>query len=537
MEVENNDEVELLDDQTVSFRPSLVETPTLFSLAPFNKMLRLSTPLMLAHLTNMLGGFGNVYLFSRLGPKPLAAAGLITTTQNLFMASFGGSLFSASVLMTEELAQPVPDSNKLGKLWRQTQLLTVIYDGMTVPFFLTMDRILSHLGQDATLLPHLQNYFNYYGIGFSAALLNLGNQQILLSHGNTPPILMLNTANNLACFGLGYLLVDKLNAWQESDMAFAYAVSTWSSFLCSTLYIRYKYSSDNLFSCSLKPLLSSLRSLVRKGLPMGLQNGAEVIALWVSMLMAGKFGDANLTAAEIAGQYVYILTVPGFALGQATMILSAEQYSKKNYVELRYAGFRAMLLSQVLPALGMLLFVSIPKPLTQFFLDNNTDAPEILETTQRLLIINGVGQLFDSLRQCTTGALLGQNDTIYPATVNIFSMCFVGIVSSYLMGFVGEEGVEGIFMGRSISMALATLLLAVRWFCSTRNFINAPQALLDADGESMAEGNRAANELRSPVLATSVSDSSLVTRGFFRESNLQRSNSYPVSLNANYSFS
>lgn len=74
------------------------------------------------------------------------------------------------------------------------------------------------------------------------------------------------------------------------------------------------------------------------------------------MLMTGKFGNANLIAAEIAGQYVYILTVPGFALGQVTSILSSEQYSNRNYSELRKVGIRAMLLSQVLPLVGMTLF-------------------------------------------------------------------------------------------------------------------------------------------------------------------------------------
>lgn len=144
---------------------NLSEQSPLFSISAFRKMLGMSAPLMLSHLTNMLGGFGNVYLFSRLNADSLASAGLITATQNLFVASFGSSLFGASVLMTEELNRRDLDQRNIGILWRQTQLITFTYDLVVIPLFLTMDSILSKLGQSQVLLSHIQNYFNYYGIG------------------------------------------------------------------------------------------------------------------------------------------------------------------------------------------------------------------------------------------------------------------------------------------------------------------------------------------------------------------------------------
>lgn len=115
MDVENNQESyrDGSDDlnSEIQLVPSVIlrEPALFFSRKDFKKMLGMSAPLMLSHLTNMLGGFGNVYLFSRLSVKSLAAAGLITTTQNIFSASLGGSLFACSVLMAEELAQTVPD--------------------------------------------------------------------------------------------------------------------------------------------------------------------------------------------------------------------------------------------------------------------------------------------------------------------------------------------------------------------------------------------------------------------------------------------
>lgn len=505
--------------------PIFSDPPAVFSIIAFKKILGMSAPLMLSHLTNMLGGFGNVYLFSRLGAKSLAAAGLITATQNLFVASVGGSLFGCSVLMAEELSQRNQEPKNIGLLWRQIQLLTLAYDVLVIPIYLTTGSILSNLGQDDTLLPHVQSYFNYYGIGFAANLLSLGNQQVLLSHENTFPILCINTVNNLSNFGLGYCLIIEKNTWQEGAVSIAYGVSSWASLLLGSVYIHLKYRQNGLLSFKLSPFLTNLHKLLRKGLPIGLQNGAEVIALWISMLMAGKFGDASLTAAEIAGQYVYILTVPGFALGQVTMVLSAQQYTRNNYAELRRVGVRAMLLSQVLPACGMLLFLTIPRQLIQFFLDNNTEADDILQATQRLLMINGIGQFFDGVRQTLTGALIGQGDNIYPMMTNVTSMCLIGILSSYLMGFLGNEGVDGIFAGRSISMFLAAILLAIRWFRATGHLIATPlQNVLTGSREALLEDS---NEDTEPEELISEINSVLASSNtnFFQRAPLARSRS------------
>ena len=509
--------------------PIYSEPSVIFSILAFRKMLGMSAPLMLSHLTNMLGGFANVYLFSRLGAQSIPAAGLITATQNLFVASVGGSLFGCSVLMAEELSQRNQEPQNIGILWRQIQLLTLAYDVLVIPLYLTTDSILAKLGQDDTLLPHVQSYFNYYGIGFAANLLSLGNQQVLLSHENTLPILLINAVNNLGNFGLGYGLITKKSTWQESAVSIAYGVSSWTSLLLSSVYKSLKYRQNGLLSFKLSPFLTNLRKLLQKGMPIGLQNGAEVIALWVSMLMAGEFGDASLTAAEIAGQYVYILTVPGFALGQVTMVLSAQQYTRKNYAELRRVGIRAMLLSQVLPACGMLLFLTIPRQLIQFFLDNNTEADDILTATQRLLVINGIGQFFDGVRQTLTGALIGQGDNVYPMVINVTSMCLIGILSSYLMGFLGHEGVDGIFAGRSISMFLAAILLAIRWFRASSHLIATPlQGALTGSREALladSDEDTASEEFIFEINSMPASSNA----SFFQRAPLARSHSLPES--------
>lgn len=72
-------------------------------------------------------------------------------------------------------------------------------------------------------------------------------------------------------------------------MSIAYGISSSSSLLLGSAYIQLKYRQNKLLSFNLEHILTTIRRLLKKGFPMGLQNGAEVIALWISMLMTGKF--------------------------------------------------------------------------------------------------------------------------------------------------------------------------------------------------------------------------------------------------------
>ena len=182
-----------------------------------------------------------------------------------------------------------------------------------------------------------------------------------------------------------------------------------------------------------------------------------------------------------------------------------------------------MLLSQVLPLVGMALFLTIPRQLSQFFLTNNDDAEEILQTTSRLLIINGIGQLFDGLRQTITGALIGQNDNFFPMATNVVSMCFIGILSSYLIGFVGNQGIDGIFAGRSICMFLAVVILGIRWFkmsqtCIELRLTKSTEDLL-GDRDEITHSQQSTHEIDTTSASSSITF-------FQRTSPLIRSNSF-----------
>lgn len=144
-----------------------------------------------------------------------------------------------------------------------------------------------------------------------------------------------------------------------------------------------------------------------------------------------------------------------------------------------------------------------------------------MQTTSRLLIINGIGQLFDGLRQTITGALIGQDDNIFPMATNVVSMCCIGILSSYLIGFLGDQGIDGIFAGRSICMFLAALVLGIRWFKMSQACITEPK-LTESTEDLLGDSD----EIHSQQSIPEVDPNSSSITFFQRTSPLIRSNSF-----------
>lgn len=84
MDRENSNEIREEALLQVISLSNLSEETLFLSIAAFRKMVGMSAPLMLSHLTNMLGGFGNVYLFSRISAESLACRTYYCNAKSFF---------------------------------------------------------------------------------------------------------------------------------------------------------------------------------------------------------------------------------------------------------------------------------------------------------------------------------------------------------------------------------------------------------------------------------------------------------------------
>jgi len=96
-----------------------------------------------------------------------------------------------------------------------------------------------------------------------------------------------------------------------------------------------------------------------------------------------------------------------------------------------------------------------------------TDDPKY-DLTIWCLWLSGIGQLFESVRNVTAGALRGYKSTKSPLILATICIWLIGMPLQYVISFPLGGGIWGIFGGRSGALAVNCVLMAMWWHWKTR---------------------------------------------------------------------
>jgi MATE family multidrug resistance protein len=111
-----------------------------------------------------------------------------------------------------------------------------------------------------------------------------------------------------------------------------------------------------------------------------------------------------------------------------------------------------------------MVFILIPRPLLIPF----TTDPALLKLSATLLAIAAVFQLFDGLQVVATGILRGLGDTRTPMLANLLAHWGLGLPIAYILGITLNRGVVGLWIGLSVGLIAAGVILLGIWQYRTR---------------------------------------------------------------------
>lgn len=196
--------------------------------------------------------------------------------------------------------------------------------------------------------------------------------------------------------------------------------------------------------------------LVRMGWPLGIQLATEGWAFAVAGLMVGWLGAVPLAAHGLVLNLASLsFMVPlGISTAAATRVgnrLGADE----PWVT---AARAAMLLGAGVMLVSAGLFATFPAALAGLY----TDDAEVLAAAARLLPIAAAFQLFDGLQVVAFGVLRGAGDTRVPSLANVLGYWFGGLPLGAWLAFGAGWGVEGMWTGLAVGLALVAALLLLR---------------------------------------------------------------------------
>jgi MATE family multidrug resistance protein len=431
------------------------------------KLFTLAWPMASIQFITIAGMFLTMMMLSKLGHQVLAASALIFSTQVTLIIVGSSLLFSLSILVSHAFG--AKDYLGIGNFVQQGWTLGTIIAVPMVVCALSIKKILIIMGQKPEIAELVQQYFHVYVFAIPAIMLVMTNQQFcygirqqslvtLNNRISTGLLLLCAYAFIFGKFGLPTLGIQ--------GAALAMVVASWFTvfFMMVNFIIKPQYQVFELFRYRVHQNWHYLYKMFQIGWPISLQISAELICFSALAVMVGWLGTSALAAYQIVTQYNSLIVVPLFALAQASGVIIGQACGAEEYADIKKLGHASLLMASVVTLVTAIIFLTMPKLLSSFYLEpNDIHYKETLHLVVILFAIMAVIQIFDGLRNVMTGALRGLFDTRFPMWIGVFALWSISIPCAYLLAFKLHWGIAGISVGMGIGMLAGLIAILWRW--------------------------------------------------------------------------
>ena len=408
------------------------------------RLFHIALPLMGAQLAQMGMGVSDAIMAGQYNSADLAGVAL------------GGSLLWPVMLLIMGLIQAVtPTVAQLNGRKDYTEIGEVIRQGlwMALAGGLIGVLILNNIGtvyQWLEVDPAASNisipYLAMASLGFPALMCFFCLRFLADGMGFTRPAMYIAISALCLKIPLNYVLIYGKFGLPEMGgvgCGLANAIINWFQLLMIILVVSQKRFDITGWKQRLTlPDWSRIKPLLIIGLPIGAAIFSEVGLFSFTTLLLGRFGADTVAAHNIAMNLNGVLFMPAMALGMAATIRIGFRVGAAEIADARTTAALAIATTVVIALLGSVFIVT-------FFL------------------------VFDAIQSASSGALRGFKDTRIPMWIAIFSFWGVGLPLECILGFgwIGEPmGVYGFWIGLSIGVGPAALLLSLRLWQTSNNY-------------------------------------------------------------------
>lgn len=429
----------------------------------------LGLPLIGGHLAQFAIGLTDTVMLGWYGIDALAA---ITLASSYFFTLFimgGGFAFAVMPMVASFNAEG--DETSLRRATRMGMWLSIIFAVLVTPLLWWSSDVLQTLGQEERLSDAAQRYLRVAGWAMFPALLAVVIKSYLAALERTQVVLWISLAsagvNGLANYALIF------GNWGAPELGLqgAAIASLFTQIIALIGVVAYAVlvlPQHALFRHLWRLDPEMFGRVFRLGWPISLTGLAESGLFVASALMMGWLGTVPLAAHGIAIAMASVTFMVHLGLSNAATIRAGNAFGRRDPEHLARGGSTVILMSFVMSIVAIAVFVALPEPLINIFLDSADPAREqIISIGIGLLAMAALFQLVDGAQVIGLGLLRGVHDTRAPMVIAAISYWIIGIPCSYLLGFVFDFGGVGVWSGLVIGLAFAAVLLLARFWGPT----------------------------------------------------------------------
>lgn len=424
---------------------------------------RLALPLVSGQLSQMLMGVVDTVMIGSIGVAALGAATFANTLLIIPFVLAIGVLSAVSVRVSQAYgagnriaaAEAVRHGSWLAVL---LGLVTTVVTALGLP-------LLGQLNQPAEVVERAPAYLMICAVSMIPALLTLAwkNHADALNRPWIPFWILLTGVGVNA--GLNTLWIHGLAGFPAMGLTGAALATLTARLLTAVVMLVWMKYSRQIHEWS--PVrwfarcgVAAFRSLLKIGVPAGLQLLAEVVAFAVSSLMIGSLGTVPLAAHQVAITCAATAFMVPLGISMATTVRVGEIVGARQPWRLRRVIAGSWLFAVSFMAVSMSLFFLVGERIAGWFV---ADA-EVVKMAASLLIVAGFFQLVDGVQVVAAGALRGMNDVRVPAGIAFGAYWLIALPAGALLGLprFSGFGAAGIWAGLAIGLAIASGLLGLR---------------------------------------------------------------------------
>ncbi|WP_238475705.1 MATE family efflux transporter [Rhodophyticola sp. CCM32] len=419
-------------------------------------LLRLSMPLMIAFAAATLIGVVDTVMIAPLGTVPLAAAGITTA----FLIILISGLWGLVTVIGVEIAQAhgADDAGEVSAHLRHGLALCAIGGAGAGLVMVLAFPLLRWLNQPPEVIAILMPYWISMAIWLVPILMFFAFKTLFDTIGRPWTGVAISYLGVVVNVPLNYGLIHGVGMGLVGA-GIASVLSSSATLLVAWLF--WHRASDLAPYRQRVPISwGRIRMLYREGLPICIGYAGEGAAYAFLGIILGWFGAVELAANQVVnaiGGVFYVIPL-GMASAVSIRIGLAIGGSERDRLRpiLSAALWIVTLWMLAITALYIFGARTMSEALTRDL--------AVVDLAVGLFIVAALVQVADGVQSSTLGALRGMSDNRVPTAMTLISYWPLALPAAYVIGFPMGYGAIGVWAGYGLGIALAAILLSVRFW-------------------------------------------------------------------------
>ena len=430
----------------------------------------LAYPVIIGQLGFIMMGVVDSIMVGELGAVPLAGASLGNSMFILiFIIGLGVSM---SVTPLIAILVGAKRFQECGIYFRQSLIVNIVLGLILMSVVFFTSNLFEYLNQPLAVAEQASSYTKIIALSIMPAMLFHTYKQFIEGFSIMKPAMIIaivaNIINafanwvfiygNIGMPALGLNGAGWATFFSRVFMAFVIMLYVMNKEYFKQFDVNFHFKKINF------PVIKKILSI---GLPSGFQYFFEVGAFSFAVIMIGWLGTNQLAAHQIAINLASITFMVVLGISAAGGIRVGNEVGKKDIVEVRKAGFTAVIMGASIMFTFGIIFIVLNEFLPTLYIDNE----DVIRIASSLIIIAALFQISDGIQGVGIGVLRGLTDVKIPTLITFIAYWVLALPIGYIFGFVFHFGVEGVWVGLLLGLTASATMLTIRFNIKSKQLV------------------------------------------------------------------